>query len=159
MNPEARLLAAFQRIATTRMAGVALCNPALSVETVGFTSWQGLRAGVLITPWALNLVLLPDGSEAFRPQEVDERQSWRFPSGDYAFMGGAEPECGPFQFCSLFSPAFEFAAQQIARETAQAIMSELFRSPELATVETSSKSAEAAGSGLSRRAFLTGSRA
>jgi hypothetical protein len=41
-------------------------------------------------------------------------------------MGGEEPECGGYQFCSLFSPAFDFRDHGSAIETARAIIMALF---------------------------------
>jgi hypothetical protein len=47
----AGLVAAFERIATTRMAGLALNNPALRLQAVGFRPQEkGHLIGVLITP-------------------------------------------------------------------------------------------------------------
>jgi [NiFe] hydrogenase assembly HybE family chaperone len=119
---------AFRRIALTRMADVPLCNPALAVEAVGFRDWQAHRVGVLITPWSINLVALPRHADS-RALQPDERRSWVFPTGDYEFMGGEEPECGPFEFCSLYSPPDEFADQAQARATALAVMQQLFAAP------------------------------
>lgn len=122
----AELEVAFGRIAATRMAGMPVNNPALAVEAVGFRLWEGKRLGVLVLPWAMNLVLLPAGDPEWRALGADCRQRWRFPAGEYDFMGGDEPECGPFQFCSLFSPAFGFADMTAARAAAAAVLAELF---------------------------------
>ncbi|MDP2824258.1 MAG: [NiFe]-hydrogenase assembly chaperone HybE [Sulfuritalea sp.] len=153
--------AAFERIAGTRMAGLPLNNPALRVAGVGFRGLDDShQIGVLITPWAINLVLLGDRNSRDLHLAADCRQTWDFPSGSYEFMGGDEPECGAYQFCSLFSPAFEFADQGGAVTLANEIMAELF-------VETP---ASPAGQGeaarisgrsamqvpTSRRAFLQG---
>jgi [NiFe] hydrogenase assembly HybE family chaperone len=56
----------------------------------------------------------------------DRRHTWEFPSGSYEFMGGEEPECGAYQFCSLFSPAFEFHDHASAVDTAAAVMDALY---------------------------------
>ncbi|MBI5109247.1 MAG: [NiFe]-hydrogenase assembly chaperone HybE [Rhodocyclales bacterium] len=130
-DPVGALVAAFERIAHTRMAGLPLNNSALWVQAVGFRAQDdGYLIGVLITPWAINLVMLA----ATRSRELhlapDRRQTWEFPSGSYEFMGGEEPECGAYQFCSLFSPAFEFRDQASAVETAVAIMAALFAATE-----------------------------
>jgi [NiFe] hydrogenase assembly HybE family chaperone len=115
----------FNRIAATGMAGLPLNNPALRVEAVGFRPWNGVWVGVLVTPWAINLMLLPGNGAIFRALLLDEKQTWRFPSGDYDFMGGNDEELGPYQFCSLFSPAFEFEAHEDARAAAEAVIEEL----------------------------------
>lgn len=131
---------AFRRIAATRMLDMPLRNPALQIEAVGFREWQGNEVGVLITPWSISLIVFPTASAAARSLLLDERRAWVFPSGQYDFMGGAEPECGPFQFCSLFSPPEEIADHAQAREIASAVLEQLFRG----------------GRGVSRRAMLGG---
>ena len=134
MADPSALEAAFRRITTTRMADMPLSNPALSVEAVAFRDRNETQVGVLITPWSINLVVLPaavaaPGSIAIAPLAADERRAWTFPSGTYEFMGGAEPECGSFDFCSLFSPPDEFADQAAARATAEAVMEQLLATP------------------------------
>lgn len=101
-----------------------LRNPALDIEVVGFRAWEDRDVGVLVTPWAISLVILPAPAVA-----LGERQRWTFPSGEYEFMGGVEPECGPFQFCSLFSPPEGIADQGEARAIAEAVMEQLFAEP------------------------------
>lgn len=122
-DPEGGLRRAFERIAATRMAGMALANPRLGVATVGFSAWDDVRVGILVTPWAINLAAVSADPAALL-LAPDRRRSWRFPSGRYELMGGCEPECGAFQFCSLFSPVFEFddaAAMAVARAAIEAL--------------------------------------
>lgn len=121
------LEAAFRRIQVTRMVDMPLCNPALEVDAVGFREWQGRRVGVLVTPWSIGLVVLPGTAADVLALKADERRAWRFPSGEYEFMGGDEPECGPFHFCSLFSPPAEIADHNEACAIATAVMEQLFR--------------------------------
>jgi [NiFe] hydrogenase assembly HybE family chaperone len=118
------LEAAFRRIALTRMADMPLNNAALKVEAVGFRPWQGSSVGLLITPWCINLILLSDVPAA--KLAAGERREVGFPSGVYEFMGGEAPECGPYQFCSLFSPPDEFADHAQARDVCLAVMARLF---------------------------------
>lgn len=123
----AGLVAAFERIAATRMAGLPLNNPALRVQAVGFRAHDdAYRVGVLITPWAINLVMLAPTPSRDLHLAPDRRRTWDFPSGSYEFMGGEEPECGAYQFCSLFSPAFEFSRQDSAETMARDVMEALF---------------------------------
>jgi [NiFe] hydrogenase assembly HybE family chaperone len=150
-NPRVRVEAEFSRIARTRMAGVPICNPALQVETIGFQRWQDEWLGILITPWALNLMLLPGGGDAFRALWPGDSQWWQFPSGAYEFLGNREPGLGPYQVCSLFSPVFEFATQDAARDTARAALAALFV-PGGAAQATAAAAPDAPP--LSRRAFL-----
>ena len=128
-NPSSAVAAVFARIARERMHDVPICNRALSVEVVGLRAWQGLWVGVVITPWAMNLLVLPGGSDAFVPLRVGGEHIWDFPSGAYAFMGHHEPGLGDYHYCSLFSPMADFADQAAARAVACASLDELFAAP------------------------------
>ena len=57
-DPSARLTAALREVAR-RMEGLGFVNQALEVEAVAFEPWQGHWLGVMVTPWFMNLVLLP----------------------------------------------------------------------------------------------------
>jgi len=156
------LESAFRRIAATRMAGLPINHPQLAVEGVGFRLWEGKWLGVLVTPWAVNLVLLPGGDPEFEALATDRRQTWRFPSGEYDFMGGEEEECGAFQFCSLVSPIPEegIPDQAAARALAAEVLVRLFADPADEVVMAPAKPAQPPRSRfsgpLSRRGFLSG---
>ena len=154
---------AFNRIRHTRMTGLPFLNPALHVEAVGFRPWENRVVGVLLTPWCMNLVVFPGADKDFRTLGADVQQTWVFPSGDYDFMGGEEMECGPFHFCSLFSPMAEFDDQGAARATAEAVLDALFVEDEEARSKRLKEQREAAQlkgepAPLSRRGFLSGGR-
>lgn len=129
-DPSPLLEAAFRRIESERMAGVPVLNPALRVEAVGFARWQGHWLGILITPWFMNLVLAPGDADNWRGVRDGERLFRRFPAGDYAFLGGHEPEVGEFQSCALFSPMGQFPDQDGARAVALAALEALRCAPQ-----------------------------
>ena len=56
---ECALEQAFERVRTERMAGLPILNEQLRVEALGFRDWQAVRVGALVTPWSINLVILP----------------------------------------------------------------------------------------------------
>jgi len=143
-----RIAAAFRRIERECMAGIPIVNPALRVEVLGASLWQECWLAVLITPWCMNLILLPatDGSAR------QERTFYRFPSGDFAFLRGREPEIGEYHSCALFSPMSQFADQESARAVAEAALVALF-APAARAERTGHAPAEAR---LSRRGFLSG---
>ena len=124
--PVQQLEAAFQDIYAQRMQGLPFVNEALQVEAVGFRRWEGRWLGVLITPWFMNLVLLPDAPGEWRSLPVRGDTSYAFPAGVFDFIGGFEPAIGEFQSCSLFSPVFEFQQHEAARATAEAALEALF---------------------------------
>lgn len=118
---------AFRTVQSERMADVALLNPVLSVEAIGFRAWKGDALGVLLTPWFMSLVLLPGADAVWNPGVVGEQRDWTFPSGRYAFMLGWNEWVGWYQSCSLFSPVFEFDSQDGARAVALAALDALLK--------------------------------
>lgn len=121
-----KLKSAFEKIARTRMKDVPIINPALRVETVGFREWEGRWIGVLVTPWTMNLVLLPGHDTPLNPLKLDEKKVWKFPSGEYEFLGLNEPSIETCHMCSLISPMNEFDTHDEALSVAQEIMLGLF---------------------------------
>jgi [NiFe] hydrogenase assembly HybE family chaperone len=128
-DPGPALEAAFRRIERDAMAGLPLLNPALRVQAVGFERWRGHWLGALVTPWFINLVLVPARGESWVPVAEGERRFVRFAAGDFAFLGGFEPEVGEFQACSLISPPGDFESQADAVETARQALRLLHQPP------------------------------
>jgi len=124
-DPAPLLEAAFRRIERECMEGVAVLNPNLHVETLGFTRRGEDWLGVLITPWFMNLVLVPGTGEGWQGVPDGQRIFRHFPSGDFAFLGGHEPEVGEYQSCALLSPMAQFPDQESARAVAQAALEAL----------------------------------
>ncbi|MDR2240045.1 MAG: [NiFe]-hydrogenase assembly chaperone HybE [Zoogloeaceae bacterium] len=153
-DPAPLLEAAFRRIETNDMAGVPMLNPALRVEAIGFDRWQGHWLGILITPWFMNLVLVPGEAASWNSVAPGKRRFLRFPSGDFAFLGSEEPELGEFQCCSLFSPMTQFSDQDGAREVGLAALAALRRPAETTASQTPSDPQPASGRPMSKREFL-----
>ncbi|WP_049621192.1 [NiFe]-hydrogenase assembly chaperone HybE [Frateuria defendens] len=132
----AALAGAYRRVAATRMAGLPVLNPALAVEAVGFARRSGSASlpadggvfGVLLTPWCMNLVWAADEPAAAAPVGQPRRYDWG--EGRYLFLGACEPDAGPFEQCSLYSPMDAFASQEDARAVALAVLAQLRRCAE-----------------------------
>ncbi|MBZ0162956.1 MAG: [NiFe]-hydrogenase assembly chaperone HybE [Notoacmeibacter sp.] len=174
---------AFERIRVERMDGVPILNPALSVVLTGLVEWNGYLAGVLVTPWFINTVLVggDDGEAGIAP---GTKKSFQFPAGPFEFIRSHEDGLGGFWMCSLFSPVFEFPDQETALAVAEGSLAALMDREagegeadedmeriwrgerpdpvEDATVEASGttppggdEAADRAPKAVSRRAFLT----
>ena len=164
-SPAAALQQAFRSVLDKQMRDMPMLNPALRVEAVGFRPWSDHWLGILVTPWFMNLVLMP--RVAAKWPAIGERESrhYVFPAGVFEFIGSRDAALGDYQACSLFSPMFEFANPQEAHDTAVAALGSLFdpasREPPEAAVTRAAPAAEAgaaatAGPGLSKRDFLFG---
>lgn len=146
-DPSPELETVFAHIARTRMADVPLCNAALRVEAIGFRPGPGGHwVGVMVTPWAINLLCLPRQAEHWPALPAGAKHDWGFPSGAYEFTVAEESSLGAYHLCSLFSPVLEFASHDQAQLTARAAVEALFAEPVAATGATPA--------GASRRAFL-----
>ena len=124
-DPSPRLANAF-RVVATRMTGLSFVNPVLAVEAVGFAPWQGHWLGVMLTPWFMNLTLAPRDVSVWQSLKQGEKRSYRFPAGDYDFIGAHDELAGEYQLCSLFSPVLQFEDQDTARLVAQLAREALF---------------------------------
>jgi [NiFe] hydrogenase assembly HybE family chaperone len=137
MNPRSALalrVAALERqfvhIAATRMRGVPILNAALRVQVVGFEldpDAPAVAIGVLVTPWFMNLVRLPLDAQADDLAPAGTTRERGVGNERFPFIGSEEPGFGRYEVCSLFSPMGEFADQDGAVATAQAVLAELRR--------------------------------
>ncbi len=115
----------FHYVWQERMQGLPILNPALEVKAVGFVPWGKNIIGVLVTPWFMNLMLLP-GEDDWGELKVGEKVTHLFHSGSYEFTVGHEAGFGHYQICSLFSPMQQFTDQASALATATEVMRGLF---------------------------------
>lgn len=123
----AALEAAF-RAREAAMRDLPIYNGLLRVEAVGFRPFCGELAGVLITPWFINVMLVPlSETPATVADGTTATQS--LPCGVFEFLTGQIKGIGAYRTCSLFSPVHQFADQAVARMTAQAAADELFKAP------------------------------
>ena len=129
----------FNLVQRERMQGVPVLHPALRVQCVGFEPWGDYCLGVLVTPWFMNLVLLSGEGETWADLSIGEKVEHVFPSGAYEFIVGEETGAGRYLMCSLFSPMFEFANQEAAVATAEAVMQGLMEEENHAPVSMREK--------------------
>ena len=143
----ADLVARYRAIYQERMRTLPIVNPRLEVEAVGFEQWEDKDLGVLITPWFMNLVLLPD-SERLVDLPQGERVECRFPSGPCELTVYHDEDLGSYLAAVLFRTVADFPDQDIARAVAEEALAQVLAEPGEEAAET-----------VSRRGLLTGLRA
>jgi [NiFe] hydrogenase assembly HybE family chaperone len=148
----------FRAILHERMADLPFLNPALTVEAVGFTRFRGHWLGILITPWSMNLMLLPGADGDWLDLHESKRQQWHFPAGDLKFVAAREAAIGSYQQCPLFNAMHQFADQESARDAASAALQALFEpaAPTVAEPAPPQPLADIRTKPLSKRDFLRG---
>ncbi len=157
-NPTLQLEAMYRRIWETSMHDMPWVNRALSVEVVGFRHWKGDWVGAVITPWFLNLFVLPGGGELWSDRPSGERCNIAFPAGELEFIADddASAEIPAYQYCALITQVSQFDSQEAARAAAEAALVAIFAVP--AASEASAlpppATADADQPDPSRRAFF-----
>lgn len=147
------LCARFREIWKERMQGLPFLNPALDVDAVGFRPLgERHRVGVLVTPWFVNLVVLPDGDEWSAHAQGDTTEC-TLPGGRYEFTVNRDEVLGTFLSAVLLASVTDIPDNATARAIAADVMRRLFQPPGDAV------SAGSAARRVSRRELLTGVRA
>lgn len=122
---ELQLVDRFEDIYRKRMQDLDFVNTALAVEAVGFRRYGDIQLGVLITPWFMNLVILPAENDRYDlPQghQVDVK----FPSGPVNFTAAVDDAIGHYLSAVLFSSVLAIPDQETATELAEEVMRALF---------------------------------
>lgn len=125
----AGLEAAFERVHRERMQDVPILNPALAVKAVGTRVVEAGWLSALVTPWFINLMLLPRTSgqrQDYLALQIGSTVTHSFPAGRFEFIVGEEGGLGRYQMCSLFSPVLEFESHGAALITAESAVTVLF---------------------------------
>ncbi|WP_053239749.1 [NiFe]-hydrogenase assembly chaperone HybE [Pleomorphomonas koreensis] len=121
-------LEGFWREAESRMAGLPVHNPALSVMATPSRRFGGFRFSVVVTPWCMNVVALPDAGIDLPPDGVMLRLD--LPAGSVDFVIASMDDGSRYGAASLFSPMSDFEDQVAAEAVAFAALDELLREAE-----------------------------
>ena len=116
---------AFERIHQEQMQDIPILNHMLRVQTLGFQEYQGRVIGILITPWLMNLVMLPGENDNWDEMKLGDKQSHKFPSNSYRFLVNEIEGVGKCQAHSLYSPMHEFINQDHAVAAAESFLGTL----------------------------------
>ena len=117
------------RRAALALKGMPIYNPTLAVEAVGFRSIQGREAGVMVTPWFMNLTVLPS-AEDLKVWTRNGTVRLAFPSGAYDFLVSELPDFGLIATCPLFSQMADFTDHEAAQVAALSAAEALFQAEE-----------------------------
>jgi [NiFe] hydrogenase assembly HybE family chaperone len=125
------LVTIFRKIERENMQGIPILNHALNVEALGFNAWEEYQLGILITPWFMNLMLIPNEAFTLADTCCGDKRTLHFPAGDREFIVNELDELGHYLSCALYSPMFSFANQEDAVATASDYLLQLMDSNNL----------------------------
>jgi [NiFe] hydrogenase assembly HybE family chaperone len=115
----------FQRIEQEHMQDIPLLNPALKVQGIGFQTYEGRTIGIIITPWMMNLIMLPTEGDDWSDLNLGDKTLQRLPANEYRFIVNQIDGIGICQTHSIYSPMHEFMNQDHAVAAAESFMQTL----------------------------------
>lgn len=131
------------------MRDLPICNSSLRVELVGLNALSEHQLGVLITPWFMNLVLLP-GNETWSDENPGAICTIQLPSAPCEFTVCQDELLGTFLSAVLFHSVKDFTDQETAVAVAHEALGQLLQPPGEAIRQRNT------GITISRRGLLSG---
>lgn len=128
-DPGAVLEAHYRQIWATQRDALPSPNPRLQVAAIGFSRVDGDWLGVMVTPWFLNLMLLPGGGNLWGDIPAGQRRYLELACGTVQFVADDDPDIGPYQYSSLISPVTSLADMAAARQVAQDALAAVIAQP------------------------------
>ncbi|NVK18405.1 MAG: [NiFe]-hydrogenase assembly chaperone HybE [Methylocystaceae bacterium] len=120
-----KLESCFNHILNENMQGINILNHELEVEAVEFQHWDGRMLGMIITPWFVNLVMLPKNGDNWDQLALGQKEKIAFPSKDLDMMVNDIDGFGYCRTYSLYSPCKDLPNQESARIAAAMFLRDL----------------------------------
>jgi [NiFe] hydrogenase assembly HybE family chaperone len=152
-----RVLALVERFRQidAEMQDLPIYNDRVVIEAIGFRPFgDAALLGVLLTPWFMNVIVLPIEPAPMDMTDVGRTVSVELPAGPRIFAIGGDDALGLYKFHSLQSPMLGFTLPGQARAAAQRLLAALTTPP---AATTSTPAAHRSGT-VDRRALLFGRR-
>lgn len=134
------------------MRGMPIHNPALEVKAIDFRPFASdAWVGVLLTPWFMNVIILPETPTEVALAEIGAKVAIDLPAGKTMFVVGGDNVIGRYLMHSLISPVLGLATQVRAETEARRRFAAMMEPPAekpLSRAETSRQ--------YDRRALLFG---
>jgi [NiFe] hydrogenase assembly HybE family chaperone len=153
LNDHPRISALIEqyRLVDAGMRDLPIYNNKVAIESVGFRLFGDIELlGVVLTPWFMNLMVLPLEPVAMKMAEIGKSVSVELPVGPRTFVIGGDEVVGLYKAHSLHSPVMSFTLPGQARAEAQRQLALLMTPVTEEPVATPASDV----AGLDRRALL-----
>jgi [NiFe] hydrogenase assembly HybE family chaperone len=120
-----RLVDYYRAVYEERFRDLPIVNKALQVEAVGFRELAEHEFGVLMTPWFMNLVLLP-GTGRWNDRPQGSICTVELPGGKVDFTVSHDEVIGTTLSAAMFGTVTDFPDQAMARDVARETLRLLF---------------------------------
>jgi [NiFe] hydrogenase assembly HybE family chaperone len=136
------------------MRDLPIYNDKVAIEALGFQRFgDDALLGVVLTPWFMNLIMLPIAPEPMRMAEIGRPVEVEIPVGKRTFVIGGNDVIGLYRAHSLHSPVLTFTLPGQAQAEARRQLALLMTAP------VQERAANRSGAGaLDRRRLLFGRR-
>lgn len=133
-SPMAAVQQWFEGVLAERMSGLPFLNPALSVHAFDFRHVEGDWLGGVVTPWSVQLMLLPGGGELWTDTPAGSRSLVTLPVGTLPFIADeGDARLPAFQYFPLLNTVTGIADEQAARALVQDALATACQPPAAAT--------------------------
>lgn len=120
----------FAHVLAERMHGLPFLNPALSVQAIDFRRLDGDWLGGVITPWSVQLTLVPGGGSLWVDTPPGERSMVALPVGRLAFIADEGDRGLPaFQYLPLLNATAALTDDDEARAFVRDALATALRPP------------------------------
>jgi [NiFe] hydrogenase assembly HybE family chaperone len=151
-NPRVLVLLDCFREVDAVMRELPVYNGQIAIEAIGFRPFgKDALIGVVLTPWFMNLILLPIAPEPMRMADIGRPVEVELPVGKRTFVVGGNEVIGLYRAHSLHSPVLTFTLPGQAQAEARRQLVLLLTAP--TREEAASRHSSAA---VDRRRLLFG---
>jgi [NiFe] hydrogenase assembly HybE family chaperone len=135
------------------MRDLSVYNEKIAIEAIGFRPFgDDAFLGVLLTPWFLNIIILPVKPAPMNMAEIGRTVFVELPAGKRAFVVGGDEVIGLYRAHSLHSPVLNFTLPGQAGAEALRKLAMLMTPVTTETIATTGSGKR----GIDRRALLFG---
>lgn len=125
-NPGALVQQAFEKVAQTEdMLALPFYHRDIQVKSIDFQLFEEQWIGVVLTPWMMNIVILPGPTQIWPQRQIGDKLGLQFPRGKVLFIVGEMDEIGQYLSCSVKSPLDQHIGALIYEQLAQDVLKDL----------------------------------